>query len=180
MNMKNFKQKLSNDPVRVLAGALISLLLVGIVALSTGHMDKGHSKEGLYYQVTGLRPDAEVMRINGEPITVEEYLYWVATDCNYLVNYGGITDLNGALTEELTYADYIRNDVLVTLRLYGAVRSWADQNGILLTEEQIAELTAQRDSYVEYYGSEEAYLQQLALLGISEECFDRINETPDF
>ena len=176
--MKKYLQKFSSGPMRLLAAAVVSLILVGIVALSTGHMDKGHSREGLYYQVTGLRPDAEVMRINGETITVEEYLYWIATDCNYLVNYGGVTDLNSPLTEEMTYADYIRSDVLVTLRLYGAVRSWAEQNDVSLTETQAAELAAQRSSYIEYYGSEEAYLQQLALLGISEECFDRINATP--
>ena len=40
-----------------------------------------------------------------------------------------------------------------------------------------AALEAQRLEYVTYYGSEEAYQQQLEAQGITEEVYDRINET---
>lgn len=169
---------IADQKIRLAFMLVLSILLVVIISLTTGKMSPGHSQEGLYYEITGLRPDAVLMEVNGEPITVEEYLYWVFTDCNYLTTYGGVTDLSAALTEDMTYADYVRSDVVVTMKLYGAVRAWARANGVTLTDEQRQELTAQRQSYVDYYGSEEAYLGQLAVLGISEECFDRINETP--
>lgn len=175
---KQWLEKLADQKIRLAAMVVLSVLLVVIVSLTAGKMSPGHSREGLYYEITGLKPDGVLMEVNGEPITVEEYLYWVFTDCNYLTTYGGITDLSAALTEDMTYADYVRSDVVVTMKLYGAVRAWAKANNVTLTDAQRQELEAQRQSYVDYYGSEEAYLGQLAVLGISEECFDRINETP--
>ena len=56
------------------------------------------------------------------------------------------------------------------------VRAWAQQAGVALSDASTLELDAQRQQYVAYYGSEEAYLQQLALMGISEEAYDRILE----
>ena len=176
--MKKFEWNISNGWLRLIAGILASLLIVGLVGPAAARKDNGKNTDGLYYQVTGLHPDGIVMEINGEPITVEEYLYCVTNDCNYLVNYAGVTDLSASLTDEMTYADYVRSDVLVTVRLYGCLRAWAKSLGLEITEEQRAELEEQRASYVEYYGGEEEYLQQLAAFGISEECFDRLNETP--
>ena len=175
---KQWMEKFADQKMRLVIMLALSLLLVLIISLTAGKMSPGHSREGLYYEITGLKPDAVMMEVNGEPFTVEEYLYWVFTDCNYLVNYGGVADLTAPLTDDMTYADYVRSDVAVTMKLYGAIRAWAKANDVTLTDEQKQELAAQRRSYVDYYGSEEAYLQQLAVLGISEACFDRINETP--
>lgn len=177
--MKNtWIKKLSDQRIRLVAVTAASLILVLVISLTTGKMSSGHSREGLYYQITGMKPDAVLMEVNGEPITVEEYLYWVFTDCNYLMNYGGVTDLTAPLTDDMTYADYVRSDVLVTMKLYGAVRAWAKVNNVTLTDTQRQELDDQRRAYVDYYGGEEAYLEQLSVLGISEACFDLINETP--
>ena len=52
------------------------------------------------------------------------------------------------------------------------VRAWAQEAGITLTDEDKAEMAAQREQYVTYYGSEEAYLRQLELVGISEETLE--------
>ena len=175
---KSWKELLSDQRMRLAIMLALSLLLVLVVSLTAGKMSRGHSQEGLYYEITGLRPDGVLMEVNGEPITVEEYLYWVFTDCNYLMTYGGVTDLTAPLTDDMTYADYVRSDVAVTIKLYGAVRAWAKANDVTLTDAQKQDLADQRRSYVDYYGSEEAYLGQLAVLGISEECFDLINETP--
>ena len=60
---------------------------------------------------------------------------------------------------------------------YSVVRAWAEEAGVTLTEEDQAALDAQRLEYVTYYGSEEAYQQQLETQGITEEVYDRINET---
>ena len=61
----------------------------------------------------------------------------------------------------------------------GAARAlaWAQEAGVTLTEEDQAALEAQRQAYVEYYGGEEAYQQQLAAMGLTEEAYDRIPET---
>ena len=176
--MDKLKKFFSHGCVRLIAVALAAAVLTGVVAATAGKLPGGKVREGLYYEASGLQPDGVLLEVDGEPITVEEYLYWVANDCNYLLNYGGVTDLADYVTEDMTYADYVRSDVLTTVRMYGAVRAWAKEQGVALTSAQQAELAEQRQTYVDYYGDEASYLRQLALLGISEECFDRINETP--
>ena len=47
---------MKNNWIRFLAGALVSVMLVGAFAL-TGGMKGGKSTEGLLYQASGLHPD---------------------------------------------------------------------------------------------------------------------------
>lgn len=56
------------------------------------------------------------------------------------------------------------------------VRQWSEKYGVTLTDADREEIAQQRAQYVSYYGSEEAYQNQLRLLGISEESFNTINE----
>ena len=167
---------MKNNWVRLIAGALASVVLVGTIAL-TGGMKKGSRTDGLLYQASGIHPDAELLLIDGQTVTAEEYLYWLAYDCEYLSTYVPGVDWSAELTEGLTYGDYAKTDTLETVKLYSVVRAWAEEAGVTLTEEDRAALEAQRLEYVTYYGSEEAYQQQLEAQGITEEVYDRINET---
>lgn len=167
---------MKNNWVRLIAGALASVVLVGAIAL-TGGMKKGSRTDGLLYQASGIHPDAELLLIDGQTVTAEEYLYWLAYDCEYLSTYVPGVDWSAELTEGLTYGDYAKTDTLETVKLYSVVRAWAEEAGVTLTEEDRAALEAQRLEYVTYYGSEEAYQQQLEAQGITEEVYDRINET---
>lgn len=167
---------MKNNWVRLIAGALASVVLVGAIAL-TGGMKQGSRTDGLLYQASGLHPDAELLLIDGQTVTAEEYLYWLAYDCEYLSTYVPDVDWSAELTEGVTYGDYAKTDTLETVKLYSAVRSWAAEAGVTLTEADQAALDAQRLEYVTYYGSEEAYQQQLEAQGITEEVYDRINET---
>ena len=115
--------------------------------------------------------------MNGKPVTCEEYLYWLAYDCEYLSTYVQDIDWSAELTSGITYGDYAQTDTLETVKLYSVVRAWAEEAGITLTEEDQEALDAQRLEYVTYYGGEEAYQRQLAIQGISEEAYDHIRET---
>ena len=161
---------------RFAAMLVVSVLMVLWIA-SGDRMSAGQRTDGLYYEVTGIHPDAVLMRINGEDISAEEYLYWLAYDCEYLSTYVPDVDWSAELTEGLSYGDYAKTDTLETVKLYSVVRAWAEEAGVTLTEEDQAALDAQRLEYVTYYGSEEAYQQQLETQGITEEVYDRINET---
>ena len=76
----------------------------------------------------------------------------------------------------MTFAEYAKTDAVEAAKQHAVVRAWAQQAGVALSDASTLELDAQRQQYVAYYGSEEAYLQQLALMGISEEAYDRILE----
>ena len=71
---------------RFAAMLVVSVLMVLWIA-SGDRMSAGQRTDGLYYEVTGIHPDAVLMRINGEDISAEEYLYWLAYDCEYLTSY---------------------------------------------------------------------------------------------
>ena len=133
---------MKNNWIRFLAGALVSVMLVGAFAL-TGGMKGGKSTEGLLYQASGLHPDGEMLVVDGQIVTCEEYLYWVDYVCTYLASQLPDVDWNAAVSEA----------------------------GIALTDGDMAALALQRQKLVSLYG-EEGYQQQLALMGISEETFD--------
>jgi len=162
---------MKNNWIRFLAGVIASAVLVGAFAL-TGGMKSGKRTDGLMYQASGLHPDGELMSINGQVVSCEEYLYWLAQDCEYLASQVEGLDWNAAVTEGMTFAEYAKADAAEAVKQHAVVRAWAEEAGITLTDEDKAEMAAQREQYVTYYGSEEAYLRQLELVGISEETLE--------
>ena len=72
--------------IRSLAGLLASVLLVTGVAL-LGNMPNGKRTDGIFYESSGIHPDAALMTVNKRPVSAEEYLYWLAYDCDYLSSY---------------------------------------------------------------------------------------------
>ena len=162
---------MKNNWIRFLAGMIASAVLVGAFAF-TGGMKSGKRTDGLMYQASGLHPDGELMSINGQVVSCEEYLYWLAQDCEYLASQVEGLDWNAAVTEGMTFAEYAKADAAEAVKQHAVVRAWAQEAGITLTDEDKAEMAAQRKQYVTYYGSEEAYLRQLELVGISEETLE--------
>ena len=162
--------------IRFLAGVLVSVALVGAFAV-TGGMKGGRSTDGLLYQASGLHPDGEMLAIDGQTVTCEEYLFWLGMICDNITSSIPDVDWDAAVTEDgMTFAEYAKTDAVEAAKQHAVVRAWAQQAGVALSDASTLELDAQRQQYVAYYGSEEAYLQQLALMGISEEAYDRILE----
>lgn len=162
--------------IRFLAGVLVSVALVGAFA-ATGGMKGGRSTNGLLYQASGLHPDGEMLAISGQTVTCEEYLFWLGMVCDNVTASLPDVDWSAAVTGDgMTFAEYAKTDAVEAAKQHAVVRAWAQQAGVALSDASTLELDAQRQQYVAYYGSEEAYLQQLELMGISEEAYDRILE----
>lgn len=159
--------------IRFLAGVIASAVLVGAFAL-TGGMKNGKRTDGLLYQASGLHPDGELLLIDGQTVTAEEYLYWLAQDCDYLSGQVEGLDWDAAVTEDMTFGAYAKADALEAVKQHAVVRAWANEAGIALTDADKAEMEAQRQQYVTYYGSEESFLQRLAVMGVSEAAWDMI------
>ena len=159
---------------RFLAMLLASVLAVGIIAFATN--GEGRRTDGLYYGVTGIRPDAQIMTVDGEKVSAEEYLYWLSSQCDKLAAYYPGVDFNTQYTDSMTFGDFVKTDAQEMAKLYAIVRQWSEKYGVTLTDADREEIAQQRAQYVSYYGSEEAYQNQRRLLGISEESFNTINE----
>lgn len=161
--------------IRFFAGLLASVLLVTGVSL-LGNMPNGKRTDGIFYEASGIHPDAVLMTVNKQSVTAEEFLYWLAYDCDYLASYmGGNVDFDTAVSGSMTYGQYALEDAQRTVTLYAVVRDWAQKAGITLSEESQAQLDAQRQQYVTYYGGEEGYAKQLQLMGLTDEGFTDIN-----
>ena len=162
---------------RLIAMLVASILLVGAIAFVDNRY--GTDDNGLYYEVTGIRPDAQIMTVNGQAVCAEEYFYWLASVCEYLYSYtDGTVNFNSKLTEDMTFGQYAQSDAAQTVTLYAVVRQLAAQKGVTLTAEDEAALDAQRAQYVEYYGNEETYLRQLKIIGVSEKMLRSIESVP--
>lgn len=159
--------------LRLAAGVLAALLLTGVVAL-TDNTSRGTRTDGLYYQVTGIHPDAILLTVNGIPITAEEYLYCLAYDCEYLSSYVGDINWSDTLKDDMTYGEYAKLDALETVKQFAVIRSWAEKAGVTLSEKSQQALDAQDKQYTSYYGGEDAFAQQIAYQGVSKECYDSI------
>ena len=101
---------MKNNWVRLIAGVLVSVALVGAISL-TGGMKKGSRTDGLLYEASGLHPDGQLLMVNGKTVTCEEYLYWLAYDCEYLSTYVQDIDWSAELTSGITYGDYAQTPV---------------------------------------------------------------------
>ena len=90
------------------AAMLVVSVLVVLWIASGDRMSAGQRTDGLYYEVTGIHPDAVLMRINGEDISAEEYLYWLAYDCEYLTSYVPNLDFSAEVSNGMTYGSYAK------------------------------------------------------------------------
>ena len=162
---------------RFAAMLLTTVMLAGSIVLY--YRQNGIRSGGVFHEASGIRPDAVVMRVNGDAISAEEYLYWLDSVCEYLVSYlGSIPDFDAAVTETMTLGQFAKEDAAHTAILYAVVRQLAQQHGFSLTAEDEESLAQQTEQYVSYYGSYEAYLQQLQLLGLSLESLRSMDEVP--
>lgn len=159
------KKETFNMVIRALVGVAASLVIVGAMGLIT----EAQGNKTFVQQASGLKGTETVMTVNGEDVTAEEYLYMTAYAAQSL-SYYGITDLNTELGEGMTAADYVAEQAESQVIASAALRAWAKEQGVTLTEEDMAALQAQKDAY----GGEEAFQQTLRMVGVSEELFDNL------
>lgn len=154
-----------NLVLRALIGVAASLVIVGAMGLIT---ESGGNKL-LLEQASGVKAGEAVMTVNGEAVTAEEYLYTVVYQTQNLASYG-ITDLSTDLGDGVTAADYVTEQAKSETISNAALRAWAKEKGVTLTEEDLAALAQSKDSY----GDEAAFAQMLSLVGCTEELYDTI------
>lgn len=160
------KKETFNMIIRFLVGLAASLLICAGMIMT----EKIGSNKPLLQQASGLKGTETVLTVDGEAVSAEEYLYMVSYSAQTL-SYYGITDLNTELGDDYTAADYVAEQARSQVKQQAAIRKWAADKGVTLTEEDAANLQAQKDGY----GDELDTL--LKVNGISEEQYDRLMNT---
>ena len=157
--------------IRYLAAALAAVLL--LAAVGCGAKKPAGS---LFYRSSGIDPAETLLAVNGRAVSAEEYLYWLAYECENLTALRGDIKWDEVIEDDVTYAEYAKRSAVNDVMKYAIVRNIMDNDGLKLSQEEKDQLKADKAADVERSGGTEAYLQRLAKLGISEEAYDYINE----
>lgn len=161
------------------AAAVTAALTFAVVSVSPSNgFTSGSLQEGMSYDTCGVSPDAIVASVDGNGATADLITYWIGYSASYLDTYmqyyGGALDWSYTMSDGTTMSDYIKNDVLSTVKQELVIENLAEQYGVTLTDEQKAAIESDEQSFIEQYGGEEGFAAELAKLGLRRETYERI------
>ena len=162
------------------AAAITAALAFAVVTLSPSNgFTSGTMQEGLCYEATGVAPDAIVASVNGNGASADLVAYWIGYDVSYLDSYmqyytGSSLDWDYTLSDGTNLTDYIKSNVYSSVKQHLVLENLAAKYGVTLTEGQESAMDESDQSYIDQYGSEEAFEEEIAKLGMRRETYDRI------
>ena len=165
------------------AAALTAALTFAVVSLSPSNgFTSGSMQEGMSYEVCGVSPDAIVASLDGNGASADLITYWIGYNASYLNSYmqyygGGALDWDYVMSDGTAMPDYIKNDVLTTVKQELVIENLAEKYGVELTDEQLSAMESDEQGFIEQYGGEEGFDAELAKLGLRRETYERITRT---
>ena len=78
------------------------------------------------------------------------------------------------LSDGMSVADYVKASVLSSVKQHLVLENLASKYDVTLTAEQEAAMAESDQSYIDQYGSEEAFEAEIAKLGMRRETYDRV------
>lgn len=146
--------------------------------------------KGVYYDLTGIDPQETVLEYGGNTAPAELYFYWLSSACSdleyyigmynaYYGMYGDVVDEEGniiwdANLDGATPAQAAISSADSNVLSYLVLENMAAENNVTLTGEDRAEMEAALAQQIAQAGGEEGFQEQLALMGVSRETFDRL------
>lgn len=162
------------------AAAITAALTFAVVSLSPSNgFTSGTMQEGLCYEATGVAPDAIVASLNGNGASADLVAYWIGYDVSYLNSYmqyytGSSINWDDTLSDGTSVADYVKASVLSSVKQHLVLENLANKYGVTLTEGQESAMADSDQTYIDQYGSEEAFEEEIAKLGMRRETYDRV------
>ena len=146
----------------------LALCLTLATALALTACGGDPQEGGLFYQASGIRPEAVLLSVDGRDVDAQRYLYWLAYACDYVAGYydtgDGIQWADTVSGQSLE--DYVKDQALKNTALYATVENWAEDYGCALTDEDRDAMDREWAARVAQYGGEAAYLAVLAPMGL--------------
>lgn len=126
-------------------------------------------------QYSGLPKDTVVMTVDGVDVTAEAYIFWIIDFANAYYYY--YDDFWNEPMGDATMVEYALEQADYSSILYAVIEAKAAENGIELTDEQIADIELQEEEIIATLEEQGSYTFQdvIDLQGVSEEGFRRIN-----
>lgn len=127
----------------------------------------------------GVPGDAQLLTVNGQSVTTEEYLYWLGSMTAYyemMYSYSGMElDLTQEATPGVTWDEQLKEIAYQNTVLLALAPDLAREYGVSLTDEDVRQLVESHDSDVEGSGGKEAYARQLQGMGINDATAFRLD-----
>ena len=136
------------------AAALTAALTFAVVSLSPSNgFTSGSMQEGMSYEVCGVSPDAIVASLDGNGASADLITYWIGYNATYLNSYmqyygGGALDWDYVMSDGTAMPDYIKQDVLATVKQELLIENLAKKYGVTLTDEQRAAIESEEQTTV--------------------------------
>ncbi len=148
---------------------IAAVVLVLCLSLSGCASKKEEEDVSLLGRAAKLGEELALLTVDGREVPAWRYLYWLAFTCDQVrekYKDSGLpldweTPMSGG-----TLADYAKDQALANTALYATVENWAARYGCVLSEAERAALTKTWEEQSEAHGGEEAYLKELAALGL--------------
>lgn len=127
-------------------------------------------------------PDEVMLTINGIDVTWGELFYMYYSEKSYLEQYlGTITDWSAASSFDATKtnAEFIKDEVLETVKQYCVIESKAKELNVVLTDEDKQTLKTNWETSVTQYGNgdEAAFVDYLKTYYLTKDLYDRLSGT---
>ena len=130
-------------------------------------------------QLLGVPGDTTIATVNGAPISVREYGFWVAFTADTLSYYSNGQALDWEMEEDgFTLREAIENEAEMGSKLYALVESKVKELDLTLSDGAQAELDALVEQTKQQLGGEEGLMEWLAYNGLSYDEFLRQTTVP--
>lgn len=131
------------------------------------------------YAYEAYDPDTLVATINGKPVYWAEYFYWLHDAVSIITTY--YADISNwddpcELDASMSYSEYVNKYALDAVLQYRAMETKAEELGITVTDADRESFESTWNDNIEYFGSEEALLEQLDSVFLNVDLYNYINE----
>lgn len=140
--------------------------LLAVMTLLSGCGKKAEEPAGLYYEASGIAPEAVLLTVDGREVPAARYFYWLTADCDYLAEQAGGEPDWSADAGGQTLDDYVKRQALEATVFYDTVEALAQTQGCVLTAENLAAMDSDWAAQAAEYGGEDAYLDILTQMGL--------------
>ena len=148
---------------------MAALALALCLGLSGCGVKKEEDDASLLGRAAGLGEDLILLTVDGREVPAWRYLYWLAFTCDQVrekYKDSGLTLNWETPVPGGTLADYAKDQALANTALYATVETFAERYGCVLSESERAALAETWAEQAEAHGGEEAYIRELAALGL--------------
>jgi len=156
---------------------MVALCVGGFFALPA--LKQEQPEVDVAMELLGVPGDTTIATVNGTPISIREYGFWIAFTADTLKRYSNGEELDWAMEEDgFTLRQAIENEAQMGAKLYALVESKVKELGLSLSAEAQTELDALIEDTREQLGGEEGLMKWLAYNGLSYDEFVRQSAAP--